>query len=816
MGNFTSKFSIRHFQINILLPAVFVVSLSTLAFEVLLTRVFSIGQWNHLSFMVISIALFGFAASGTFLSMVDFRKKVWLQKIHSRNGLAGVLCLYSMSAILAFMVLNHLPLDYFRLAVEPIQLLYLSIAYLMLSLPFFFAGMLISTAYIAVPEKTGMVYFASMAGSGLGAGAPVFLLPYTGEGKLILISALVPLLPAILASTSTWINRKSESDDQSRWRWVPIAGGFTCIAAALCMADPAGWNLTRVIPSPYKALSQIMQFPNTRIVETHSSIRGRIDRIKTPYLRYAPGLSLKYTDAMPGQNAFFKDADNQFVLYDIKDPGQVRFAVFLLSYGAYFLHRGPDDILLITAGGGSSIPCAVASGADRISLVEPSPQIAGILKKRYRHNIVNENPRAFLTRDGSDYDIIHVENWGTSIPGANSLNQEHLFTVEAFGEYIKRLKPDGLLTLSRKLLLPPSDSLRLWGAAFEALKRAGVDNPAEHLAVLRNFDTFSLIVSKAIIDPGRLSEFAKTRNFDLVFLRGMPRKAANRFNQFDEPYHFSEINRLAKMYRAGRQKVFFQDYFLDVVPQSDKRPFPGRFLKWSKVDLLFHSLGQRLYALFMSGEIVVAVVFVEALLIALVLLVIPLWISTRGMQKPNLAPSTYFFAVGAGFMLVELFFIKRFIILVGDPVISFTLVLAGFLFFSGLGGFWSYRYQLRNLRLPLALLILVLVLETIVIEWLMPFILSASTAGRYGVILLLLLPVGFLMGLPFPLGMRYLLHTPVQRAYAWSINGCASVLSAIAAAQIAISWGIPAIAATGVIAYMIALASIKSERGRKV
>jgi len=784
------------------------VSLAALAFEVLLTRVFSIGQWNHLSFMVISIALFGFAGSGTFLSLLAFRQRAWVQKIQSRKGIAGVLCLYSMSAFFSFMVLNHLPLDYFRLAVEPMQLLYLSTAYLVLALPFFFAGMLISAAYMAVPEKTAMVYFASMTGSALGAAAPILLLPRAGEGKLILISALVPLLPAMLATALPCL-KKTENKYRDRWHWVPVAGGVTCIFAALCLADPAGWNLTRIKPSPYKALSQIMQFPQTRIIASQTGIRGRIDRIKTPYLRYAPGLSLKYTDALAGQDAVYKDADNQFVLYDINNPGQIRFAEFLLSYGAYYLNPAPDSVLLFAAGGGSSIPSAAASGAAQISIVEPSPQIAGILEKHYPWQIINQNPRVFLAREDMGYDIIHIENWGTSIPGADALNQEHLLTIEAFVEYLNHLKPGGLVTVSRKLLLPPSDSLRLWGTAYEALKRTGIDSPAGHLAVLRNFDTFSLIVSKTIIDPGRLAEFAKIRNFDLVNLHGMDPDVVNRFNQFDEPYHFAEITRLAESYRTGRQHDFFRDYLLDVAPQSDKRPFPGRFLKWSTVDRLFRSLGKRIYALFMSGEIVVAVVFVEALVISLVLLIIPLLVSTRGIQKPKIARSTYFFAVGAGFMLVEIFFIKRFIILVGDPVISFTLVLAGFLFFSGLGAIWGNKYELRSLRRLLALLIVVLILETILFELLLPSILRTATVWQYVVMLLFLLPAGFLMGLPFPLGMRYLLDTPVQRAYAWSVNGCASVLSAIAAAQIAISWGIPQVAAAGVIAYMVALGTIK-------
>ena len=183
-----------------LLSAIFFVSLSTLAFEVLLTRVFSIGQWNHLSFMVISIALFGFGASGTFLSLIDIRKHRRQPYPGSGVSPAVLLCLYTAAAMISFLSLNNMPLDYFRLPVEPVQSLYLLAAYLLLALPFFFSGIIIAIGYTTAPQNAGLVYFASMAGSALGAIAPVPLLPLLGEGKLVIISAMIPLIPAAIAT----------------------------------------------------------------------------------------------------------------------------------------------------------------------------------------------------------------------------------------------------------------------------------------------------------------------------------------------------------------------------------------------------------------------------------------------------------------------------------------------------------------------------------------------------------------------------------------------------------------------------------------
>lgn len=136
-----------------ILTAVFLLSLSALAFEILLVRVFSISQWNHLSFMVISITLFGFAAGGTFLNIIDTRKKGWEKHLSSFENIHIFTILFTLSTIISFIVLNRIPLDYFRLPLEPIQALYLLTAYLLLALPFFSPALLCPLLMLLCPKK---------------------------------------------------------------------------------------------------------------------------------------------------------------------------------------------------------------------------------------------------------------------------------------------------------------------------------------------------------------------------------------------------------------------------------------------------------------------------------------------------------------------------------------------------------------------------------------------------------------------------------------------------------------------------------------
>jgi hypothetical protein len=787
--------------------AVFLIGFSTLAFEVLLTRIFSIGQWNHLSFMVISIALFGFAASGTFLSIYNARRGRRPHSFSIRKTTAILIVLYTATTILAFIALNNLPLDYFRLPVEPIQGVYLLIAFILLALPFFFSGLIVAVAYTRLPEKTGLIYFATMCGSAGGAILPGLLLPFFSEGQLVVFCAFIPLIliPVSLGNLQT---SQTASVSQRPTQLALALISMAIIFGSIYLITPYGDWLIRVKPSPYKALSQVLQFPETRIEQTFNNIRGRTDRVTSPYIRFAPGLSLRYMETITPQEATFRDGDHQLVLYSSDSPDSTRFSAFTLSYSGYDIRPGAQKALVVLQGGGTAIPCVLSAKIQDVTIVVENPPLAEIVSRHYGAEVVSQPPRAFISQTSKQFDIIHLENWGASIPGSAALDQEHLYTTDAFLDYLKHLTPDGRVIISRRLLLPPAGILRLWASAYEGLKLMGARNPADHLAILRNWDTFTLLVFKQPLQcTTRLEKFAENLNFDIVFLPHITSDQANRFNKFDAPYHFIEVNRLASAYREGQEKAYFKSYLLDIKPQSDNRPFPGRYLKWPKIKSLYQTLGSRLYALLMSGEIVVLVVFIEALVISGFLLFLPLVLVRQRQKKTSISQVLYFFGVGAGFMFIELFFIKKYILLFGDPVISFTVVVAGVLIFSSFGGAWAQKRDKSVLKKALPILIAILLLAFFALDPLMGYLLRFGEVWQYGGAVLILLPIGFLMGLPFTFGMRDMLSSATQRAYAWSANGCASVLTAVVSAQMALIFGISSILGCAIAAYFVVIFS---------
>jgi hypothetical protein len=839
-----------------ILAAAFTVSLASLCYEVLLTRFFSFSQWNHLSFMVISIVLFGFGASGSVLSLAERRRPGWSARALDTAAFTALLPLFSLATSASFLAVKNIPLDYFRMPLDWHQGVYLLATFLILMVPFFCAGGVMSLAFAGSPDRSGWIYFASMLGSAAGALLPALLLPLLGEGRIVLCCALLPPLVALLQWTprKQW-KRRREAAWRARLLVACSAVVFLLIGGAVLRE---GGRLLEISPSPYKLLPQVLQFPDTAIVGRSNTIRGRLDRLESPYIRFAPGLSLKYQGELPGAVFLVQDGDALFVLYDLSDPGSLQFSRFLHSYAGYVLRAqaAPPEVLILQRGGGLSLPCAVSAGAGRITVLIEHPEAAALLRARYAGGAgpaapprASEGPaggggsganirvraggmRRYLARHGERYDRVQLEAWGPSVPGMASLDQEHLLTVEAFSAYLEHLKPEGILTVSRKLLLPPSDTLKVFGACYRALAAAGLENPGAHILMVRGWDSFTVLCSPTPFTPasvGALRDFCRRMNFDLVFYEGMEEGEANVFNAFAEAYHFQEIQKLYAALRAGRARQYYRSYYLDIAPSRDDRPFHSRFTRWLKIGALFRATGRRFYTLLLSGETVLLSVLAVAGLLGAFLLLLPRLLPARrrrsgpGRAGPggggrSTAAAVFFLAAGAGFMLVEMAFVQGYTFLFDDPVIAFTVVLAELLVMSGIGGALSANWRLGRLRPLLAILAVFAAALFVLYNPLLEGLMRASTVGRAVGSFLLLAPVALLMGAPFPVGLRLLLASPRRRAYGWAANGVASVLASIAAVALAMSWGISLLLLAAAACYllmlgMLPLCGAKGRRG---
>ncbi|MGB5987266.1 MAG: hypothetical protein WBG37_18320, partial [Desulfobacterales bacterium] len=680
--------------------------------------------------------------------------------------------------------------------------------YPLLALPFFITGLMLSLSFAALPGQAGRVYFATMSGSALGAALPGLLLKLVSEGPLIVLLALLPPL-AYLWGRRPGSASQGELGAMPCRRWVP-ALALVAAAGGVALSEPPALRLT---PNPYKALSQVRQFPGTVPVSGDNGLRGRLERVHSPHVRFAPGLSLQFNGRLPVPAVVYQDGDAPIHLYPPEETGAA-FARRTLSYSGYIHRPQTQRVLLIIHNGGLAAACAAAGPARDVRVLASDPRLSAMLGGHYRFNASLKRPRAYLARSREHFDLIHLENWGYSLPGTAALEQDHLLTWQALAAQLGRLRENGVMVLSRRLLLPPSDALRIWATFYRALGHLGAADPSRHLAVFRNWDTVTFLAGREPLgDLAPLLDWIERQNFDPVYLPGgVPADRVNRYNQFEAPYLYQGIKALAAALAAKRYDHFLKTQNLDLRPASDWRPYPNRFLKWSRLSHLYQATGQRVYTLWMSGELVVMVVLGLALVLALVFLLLPLPRARRTPGGVTLGFVVYFLAVGLGFMGVEIYLIHLYTLLTGNAVVSLALTLGGMLFFAGLGGLRVQRLGGDGLTGDLLRLVVLLALWQAATPWVVTRLMALPQLITLPLALAWLAPVAFFMGIPFPGGLARLSLTPRQRCFAWSMNGIASVVGAVAALPLALALGEPALAAAGLLAYTLALVCLAAAK----
>ena len=520
--------------------AVALVSAGALAYEVLLTRLFSIVQWHHYAYMVISIALLGYGASGAFLALAGEALRR-----HLGAAFAAGAALFAVSAVLSFAVAERLPFNPLAVIWEPRQLLFLPILYALFALPFFGAATCIGLALAAFPHRVGRIYRYDLMGAAAGAIGLMLALFVVFPDAALRLVALLGLLAATLAISL----RDSGAIRKSR------AAGCSVAAVAACAALPPSWTALHL--SEYKGLSQALLVPGAQVLVEDSSPLGLLTVVSSPTvpLRHAPGLSLNNATEPPAQLGVFTDGDGLTAITAFdgrREP--LAYLDFTPAALPYHLLEKPD-VLILGAGGGADILLALLHGAATIDAVELNPQLVRLVAERFSAfaGHLYERPgvrvhvteaRSFVAGGRNRYDVIQIpllDSFAAAAAGTHSLSESYVYTIEAFEQYLDRLRPGGYLAITRWLKLPPRDSLRLFATAVSALERRGIGEPGRHLALVRSWNTATLLVKIGRLsdqDTARVRRFADERAFDLAFLPGMARAEANQFNILDQADFF--------------------------------------------------------------------------------------------------------------------------------------------------------------------------------------------------------------------------------------------------------------------------------------
>ena len=491
---------------------------------------------------------------------------------------------------------------------------------------------------------------------------------------------------------------------------------------------------------------------------------------------------------------------------------------FELTALAYYLKPPGFSALVIGPGGGRDLASALVFGARHVDGVEINPIIADdVMRDRFREfsggiytnpkvTIAVDDGRSFVRRTAGRYDVIQaslVDTWAATAAGAYTLTENTLYTVDAFNDYLDHLTDDGVLTITRWVF----DGLRLVSLAQAACEARGW-NAADRLMLVRQDRVTTFLLKRspfAATEIATIRDAATRLGFEILYAPGGGSAAP------EEWIDGASTADYARLITTSNRQQFFDEHDHDIRPTTDDRPF---FFHTTKLQNQFDvAFGKSM----LFGNGLSALMTLLGISVTLVVLFVfgPLLIADRGVSHPRgwWAWLAYFGALGAGFMLIEVSVLQRFVLLLGHPVYSLTVTLFSLLLGTGLGAAWSRTFAEETLRRSATrgILIVAAIAVTFVFvvdpvgSWAIPF----SRPVRMAVAVLTLVPIGIALGVPMPTGLRMLsARAPEMVAWAWGMNGALSVLGATLAIFIAMNWGFGITLLVASATYLIGLAAL--------
>jgi spermidine synthase len=792
--------------------AVGILAGASIAYEILLTRLFSVLLWHHFAHMIISVALLGIGASGTALA---FSRTV----LASRFTLTFTICasLFAVSAVGGFALAQRVPFNPLEVIWDLDQQLHLARIYLLLAIPFFAVGVAIGLTFICFSERIATIYRADLLGAGLGALLILCLLFVLPAQDCLRIIAALGLVAAALAA------------------WSGAAQGAAVALAALAaisvIAWPSSWLELR--PSPYKGLSVALTAPGARVLTERSSPLGLLTVVESPIIpfRYAPGLSLGATREPPPQLGVFTDAEGMTVINRFSgDPGVLAYLDQQTAALPYHLLQRPRTLVL-GAGGGSDVLRALDHRAAHVDAVELDAELVDLMREEFsafaggvydRQDVTLHiaEARSFVEASTRRWDLIQVallDSFTAAAAGVHALGESSLYTVEALRAYDAHLAPGGLLAITRWLRAPPRDPIKLFATAALALEQARVSAPGNRLVMIHSWNTATLLIKKGPFEPAevaRIRAFCEERSFDVAWYPGMSEAEANHFNRSAEP----DLYRAATALLGPEREHFLEAYSFHVAPATDDQPYFFRFFKWKLLPELLALRAQGGLTQVDTGYLVHLGTLVQAAAASLLLILLPLTVLGARRAGRSLARwrvALYFLALGFAFIFIEISFIQRFTLFLGHPLAAIAVVLAAFLMFAGLGSGASATLR-EQWRAPLIMAVAGIMVLAVAYLIALPFALSQLIAlpflAKAALATVLIAPLAFLMGLPFPLGLSWVsADAPGLVPWAWAINGCASVVGAVLAGLLAMHFGFTAVVCLALMLYALAAAVFRPQ-----
>ncbi|NUM52916.1 MAG: methyltransferase domain-containing protein [Candidatus Hydrogenedentes bacterium] len=762
-------------------------------------RLLSLSMWNSFVYCVITVALLGFSVSGGVLT-------VWRRaRTLPPEPLIGCAVLgFALNNIAGMLLIGEIEIDAVLASKQPLELLKLAVYFVALGVPYFAAGLAIGASFLRYPAVISRLYFFNMAGSGAGCLLFVAAFGYTGERLALAMTAAM----CVVAVPYVW--RASR-----QWAFLHAA----CAMATLALL-PAASTIFHVQICSSKTLRWFQQrFPEAVIEQSRWTAGGRVDVLGGGGLAHVN----RRTGELSPMKVIFTDGDAYTRLLAYSEGAAWPFPTRQLGSGTIYSLRKPNRVVVIGVGGGTEVRDAIEHGASHVVGVEINSAIRDATATDYADyngrlsstpgvQLVHGEGRSYINGvpDGT-FDLVYmngVDTWAAMASGAYSLAENYLYTTDALREYLRVLQPDGAISISRYAFRYPRETLRLGITTLHALRESGVREPWKHVALLVDRDWGTILAKKQPFTDEEievLEELQDQGNFKIAYRPGiealrLTTEALARYGRdvwYPAPYE-GALNPAVAYIRAmqtGDEERYFASYPYDVRPCSDDRPFFFNPNKWQSLLITPPHWAA-------SGGSFAHVVLGVLLFLSVVCLVglvfLPLLHVSRRAGSPlvnarALGAAFYFSCLGAGYMTIEIVLMQKLTLFVGHPTHAIVTVLATMLVGSGCGSLasgWLRATPRRIVAVSVAAIAgLAVALQFLTAE-LLPYWLGQDVLVRNVIAALLVAPLAFFMGMPFPTGLRVIeAISPHLTPWAWGINGAAGVFASVGAIVAAMELG---------------------------
>ena len=783
----------------------FLISAAAVGYEIALTRYFAVAKWSEYGYWVISIVMVGFALSGVTVALA----RTWCVR-HGPAVLTWLPVALILTAAWGFRATTQNPFNPLQLqnAVTYLpQLGNIGLYYAVL-LPFFFlTGFYISLTFVLNEQRINRVYGFDLTGAGVGAAL-----------VLALMSLLHPfqLVPALLApiALAAWAG--------PRRAMLAAVLALGASEAVLLLDGQATYN-------EFKAIYAPLHVPDAQVVAEIRSPRGLYavlddftERLDTDVSNNAALLGV---DGPPQTFGLYRDGNR---IAALPKPGgaEANYALAALDAVPYLLHPGAH-VLIAGASGGFRLRQALTLGAAGVDAIEPDPVLHNALQhgigpspalaQDARIRLLSESPLAFTTR----YDLIDVSGDFLEAAEANGA----AFTSQAIAGYVGALAPGGLVSLPVSIREFPVYAVRVLATVRDALRRAGVSDPAAHVIVYRSAWNVRILISPAPWTADGIAairHFADKRSFDVSYYPGQDPAAHGEIYNDLPPVDFttgevstSQTAQDAVADEAGAvlrgEPTPSQDAF-NLSPITLDRPAYYSILRLNQLPLILKRL--EILPQPEVGQLVNLAVLAQALVLAAFVLAVPLCVPRLFVARRAtlVRPMLYFASLGLGFLFIEIFLIEKASLYLNDRTSAFALVLTGMLIFSGLGALVADRMARIGVALSAGVIITWCVLALVGLEPALLATLNLPWAVRAGLVLLVMAPVSVALGLPFPLGLARVAQGSGMLPWAWAVNGAFSVVATPLANLVAVQFGFDRVLITAILLYAVPFLAYPSVR----